>query len=85
MILRTVEWDGPDPAPGDVLRLSPALTLHLVETVAAGAGLGQWTIEIGPPLRIIEWDPRPARPDPTMVTGTLGGGPRLPKVRRWLP
>lgn len=55
MILRTVAWDGPAPAPGDVVQL-PDQQLAVVQAVAAGPGVGQWRID-ATPARLITWQP----------------------------
>lgn len=52
MILRSFEWDGPGPAPGDVVRHPDGL--YTVVEVAAGAGIGHWML-VCEPARIIEW------------------------------
>jgi hypothetical protein len=53
VILRTTEWDGLDPAPGDVIQL-PDDQLAVVTAVASGPGLGQWRIDADP-ARVITW------------------------------
>lgn len=55
MILRTVAWDGLPPAAGDVVQL-PDGTLHVVDRVAEGAGVGHWRLECRP-ARVIQWRP----------------------------
>lgn len=57
MILRTAEWEGLDPAPGDVVRL-PGGAVAIVEHVAQGAGPGQWRLDCRP-ARLIQWEPLP--------------------------
>lgn len=56
-VLRTTEWDGPDPAEGDVVQL-PGGDVALVEWVARGAGLGQWTLHVSP-RRLLAFRPAP--------------------------
>lgn len=43
VVFRSTEWDGPQPAPGDVL--STDFENYVVTSVAIGAGLGHYRIE----------------------------------------
>lgn len=53
LTLRSAAWDGPAPAPGDVVQLADG-TVAVVQLVAAGAGVGQWRLECAP-ARLIRW------------------------------
>lgn len=55
MILRTVTWDGPPPAAGDIV-ITPNQTAYRVVTAAEGAGLGHWALDVEP-VRLIRWTP----------------------------
>lgn len=44
MLLRSTEWDGDAPDRGDVLLIGE--TVHVIEHVAAGPGLGQYRIDV---------------------------------------
>ena len=76
MILRTTEWEGLPPAPGDVVDL-PDGERAVVTAVAMGAGIGHWTLTCQPARRIV-WNPRPL-PEPR--------DPGVPQRRgpRWWP
>lgn len=52
MILRSTEWDGLAPAPGDVVQLADGVAV--VTGVARGPGVGQWRIT-AEPARLIVW------------------------------
>lgn len=55
MILRSTEWDGPMPSPGDVVQLDEHL-VAVVASVAAGPGPGQYRIDCRP-ARLVRWQP----------------------------
>jgi len=55
LVLRSVAWDGLPPAPGDLVAHPDHGTL-LVQLVAAGAGVGHWTLHCTRP-RVITWRP----------------------------
>jgi hypothetical protein len=55
LTLRSVAWDGPAPAAGDLLA-HPDLGHLLVQAVAAGPGIGQWRLQCRVP-RVIAWHP----------------------------
>lgn len=46
MILRSTGWDGPPPAPGDLIHLPDNHTWGTVRGVTAGAGIGHYTITV---------------------------------------
>lgn len=53
LTLRTVAWDGPAPAAGDVVQLGDG-SVAVVQLVAEGAGVGQYRLECAP-ARLIRW------------------------------
>ena len=57
MILRTIEWEGAPPAEGDVV-LIDGDEVAVILSVAMGAGLGQWTLDVSP-RRLVRWSPLP--------------------------
>lgn len=52
VLFRSVEWDGPPPAAGDVLLAS--FGAYVLTSVAYGAGLGHYRLEARP-ARTIRW------------------------------
>lgn len=55
LTLRSCAWDGLAPAEGDVVT-HPDHGVLVVETVAAGPGVGQWRLGVRVP-RVIAWTP----------------------------
>lgn len=53
MILRSTEWEGLPPAPGDVVQLGDG-QVAVVRQVAQGPGVGQWRLWCSP-ARLIRW------------------------------
>lgn len=51
-VLRSTSWDGPTPAPGDVLREGDDLAV--VEWVTQGPGIGHFTL-VACRANVIEW------------------------------
>ena len=54
VVLRASWWDGPDPAPGDVVVDGDRVLL--VEEATEGAGVGHWTLHCRPTV-LIRWTP----------------------------
>jgi hypothetical protein len=51
--LRSTDWDGAEPHPGDVVQ-RPDGTVLVVAEVAKGAGVGHWTLRCHP-RQLILW------------------------------
>jgi hypothetical protein len=60
LTLRSVAWDGNAPAAGDLVH-HPDHGHLVVELVAAGAGVGHWTLQCRVP-RVIGWTPASWQP-----------------------
>ena len=78
MILRSTAWDGPAPAPGDVVAHESGFAV--VREVAAGPGVGHWRMTCDP-ARLIRWTGQVAQPDaPPARAGDHGASADCPAM-----